>query len=179
MKKLSLLLLFLINLQLQAREIVVCKTCDVKSVKAAVELARDGDVIRIKKGIYKENDIRVLRKSISIIGEDYPVIDAEMRGTAFSIQAEKVSLEGLKIINIGKSHTSNFAAVLVAHSKNFRLVNNQLENVFFGFLIEKSSYGFISGNKIRSNAEEEANSGNGIHLWHSQRIHISKNEVPQ
>ena len=177
MKYLSFLLLLLFNLQLQAREILVCEGCEVKSVKAAVEMARDGDTIRVKKGFYKENDIRILNKSISIIGEDYPVIDAEMKGTVFSIQADKVSLEGLKIINVGKSHTNDFAAVLMAHSTNFRLVNNKLENVFFGFLIEKSSEGLITDNIIRSNAVEEANSGNGIHMWHSDKIKISRNKV--
>ena len=177
MKRFSFLLLILLNLQLQAAEIVVCKGCEVSSVKAAVELAQDGDVIRIKPGTYKENDIRILHKSIRLIGEDYPVIDAQMKGTAFSIQADNVSLEGLKIINIGKSHTSNFSAVLMAHSRNFRLVNNRLENVFFGFLIEKSSEGLISGNIIKSKAVEEANSGNGIHLWHSKKIRISNNKV--
>ena len=177
MKFAGILLLLLFSFQLHAREIVVCKACEVKTVKAAVEMAQDGDVIRIKGGTYKENDIRILHKSISIIGENFPVIDAEMKGTAFSIQADNVSLEGLKIINIGKSHTSDFAAVLMAHSNNFRLVNNRLENVFFGFLIEKSSGGFISGNIIRSKAVEEANSGNGIHMWHSKNIRISNNRV--
>ena len=168
MKNFSLLLIFLLSIQLQAREILVCQGCELSSVKAAVALAQDGDVIRIKSGIYKENDIRILNKSIHIIGEDFPVIDAEMKGTAFSIQADGVTLEGLRIINIGKSHTSNFSAVLMAHSKNFRLLNNRLENVFFGFLIEKSSEGTISGNIVKSKAVEEANSGNGIHLWHSK-----------
>ena len=177
MKNFSLLLIFLLSIQLQAREILVCQGCELSSVKAAVALAQDGDVIRIKSGIYKENDIRILNKSIHIIGEDFPVIDAEMKGTAFSIQADGVTLEGLRIINIGKSHTSNFSAVLMAHSKNFRLLNNRLENVFFGFLIEKSSEGTISGNIVKSKAVEEANSGNGIHLWHSKHIQISNNRV--
>lgn len=172
-----ILLLFLFPTFAQAREIIVCGTCEVTSVKAAVELAEDGDVIRVKKGIYKEHDIKILHKSVSIIGEDYPVIDAEMKGTAISISADNVRIEGLKIINIGRSHTTDFAAILMTHSKHFQIINNRLENVFFGFLIEKSTGGSIGGNRIKSQAEREDTSGNGIHLWHSNEVEISNNRI--
>lgn len=177
MTKLLFLLLIMDVFTTQAREITVCKSCDVTSVKAAVEMAEDGDVIRVKKGIYKESDIKIINKSIRIIGENNPVIDAEMKGTAFSIQAENFTLEGLTIINIGKSHTSEYAAILVAHSKNFIIENNTLENVFFGILIEKSADGKITGNNISSNAVKQDNSGNGIHLWHTKNVDISNNNV--
>lgn len=160
-----------------AKEIVVCNTCDVNSIKEAVEIAEDGDIIRVKKGIYRENDIKILNKSIKIIGEDYPVIDAEMQGTAFSIQANNFLIEGLEIRNIGKSHTKEFSAILIANSSNFEIVNNRLNNIFFGILIERSTAGLVKNNKIKSNAISQGNSGNGIHLWHSNEINVSKNEV--
>lgn len=160
-----------------AKEIVVCNTCDVNSIKEAVEIAEDGDIIRVKKGIYRENDIKILNKSIKIIGEDYPVIDAEMQGTAFSIQANNFLIEGLEIRNIGKSHTKEFSAILIANSSNFEIVNNRLNNIFFGILIERSTAGLVKNNKIKSNAISQGNSGNGIHLWHSNEINVSQNEV--
>lgn len=176
----STIFLFLVILSIfhgNAREIEVCHTCEINSVQAAVDLAEDGDIIKIRKGTYKENDIKIINKSISIIGEDFPTIDAEMKGTAFSISANNIKLEGLRIINVGKSHTSEFAAVLMAHSKNFVLRNNKLENVFFGLLIEKSNFGTIEGNQIQSNSVKQDNSGNGIHLWYANNIEISNNLV--
>lgn len=177
MKKLFFLFFILQANILLSKEIVVCGTCEVTSVKTAVEQAVDGDVIRIKEGTYKEYDIKIINKSIKIIGENYPVIDAGMNGTAMSIQADNFTVEGLEIRNIGKSHTKEFSAILIANSNNFHVKNNRLKNVFFGLLIEKSTKGNITGNKIESNAQSQDNSGNGIHLWHSNNINVSGNHV--
>lgn len=172
------ILFFLLGIyNLNAAEIEVCKGCKISSIAAAVELAEDGDVIRIKKGIYNEYDIQILNKSIKIVGENFPVIDAGMQGTVFSIQADNFSIEGLNIKNIGKSHTREFAAILVANSNNFVIRNNILETVFFGILVERSTGGKIIGNKVSSNATQQDNSGNGIHLFHSNDITVSDNEV--
>ncbi len=162
---------------LNATEIEVCKGCKISTIAAAVEMAVDGDVIRIKRGIYKEFDIKIVNKSIRIVGENYPVIDAGMKGTAFMIQANNFSIEGLNIRNIGKSHTREYAAIIVANSGNFVIRKNILENIFFGILVERSSRGRITENKISSNATQQDNSGNGIHLFHSKEITVSKNEV--
>lgn len=171
------LLLFFTGLTAQAKEIIVCNNCEVNSIQTAVDMARNGDVIRIKSGIYKEYDIEVLNKSIRIIGEDYPVIDAEMKGTVFSIQADNFSIEGLNIKNVSSSHTSDYAAILMAHSKDFVIKDNLLENVFFGILLEKSTCGTVSGNRIKSQQLKQDNSGNGIHLWHSKEVDIHNNHV--
>lgn len=178
MKKFFLILYLLFPVSdLEAREIIVCHGCEISSIKAAVELAGNGDTIRIKKGVYREHEIEIIDKSIIIIGEDYPVIDAEMRGTAFKIKAEKLSMEGLHIKNIGTSHTSDHAAILISRSKNFSIKNNRLSNIFFGILVERSSAGTISNNRITSRARSQANSGNGIHLWHSKEITVKNNNI--
>ncbi|PIQ17909.1 MAG: hypothetical protein COW66_09240 [Flavobacteriaceae bacterium CG18_big_fil_WC_8_21_14_2_50_34_36] len=43
--------------------------------------------------------------------------------------------------------------------------------------MEKSSNGIISNNTISSNAKEEAHSGNGVHLWHSENMTVSNNHI--
>lgn len=178
MKKIFLVFsLFYFVSNLEAKEIIVCQGCEVSSIKQAVELAESGDTIRIKKGLYKERGIEIIGKSISIIGEDYPVIDAEMKGTALKIKADNFSVVGLHIKNIGTSHTSDDAAILVSRSKNFSIRNNRLTNIFFGILLERSSEGIIQANRIRSKARSQANSGNGIHIWHSKEITVENNDV--
>lgn len=178
MRNLSFLLFLLLGFSsLQAKEIEVCSDCNVKSVQAAVDMAGNGDVIRIKSGIYKEHGIQILGKSLKIIGEGYPVIDAQMQGTAITVKAENFSIEGIKVINIGTSHTNDFAAILVSRSKNFTIKNNRFENIFFGILIERSSKGTISGNQLKSNSRIQAKSGNGIHLWHSEDLSVKNNQI--
>ncbi|CAM4283068.1 nitrous oxide reductase family maturation protein NosD [Gillisia limnaea] len=171
-------IIFLLNLlPTLAGEIRVCSPCEVKTVKQAIEIAQSGDTIIIEKGVYEEFNINIINKTLHIKGVDYPVIDAGMNGTAFGIKANGVTIEGLKIINIGRSYTKDFAAILLNGSENFTIKNNILENVFFGFLIEKSVKGVIEGNRIKSEGGEEANSGNGIHLWSSSEIIVRNNHV--
>lgn len=174
---LFLLFLFLWVPSLQSKEIEVCPVCKINTIRAAVDMAEDGDVIRIKSGIYKEHGIEILDKSVKIIGEGYPVVDAEMQGTAITVKAEGFSIEGIKIINIGTSHTNDFAAILISRSKNFTIKNNRFENIFFGILIEKSSEGTILGNQIKSNSRIQAKSGNGIHMWHSNNLRVKNNQI--
>ena len=62
-------------------------------------------------------------------------------------------------------------------SKNFLIENIVLDEVFFGILIEKSHYGKILNNRLSSTAKDEANSGNGIHIWHSSNMEVVGNSV--
>jgi len=167
----------LFSIEIQANTITVCKSCKIKTIKEAVSIAKDGDSIFIKKGTYKEQSIIIINKSIHLIGEDNPVIDGEFKGTIIKVTASNFSIEGLTLMNVGQSYTKDFAAILVSRSKQFVLKNITLKNVFFGFLIEKSHYGTVLNNTITSHAENEANSGNGIHMWHCSHMKIQNNKV--
>jgi nitrous oxidase accessory protein len=156
--------------------IEVCKTCKVTSIKAAIAISKDYDTVRIQKGIYKEYDILV-NKPLTIIGENYPIIDGEKKGEIITVNSNNVTVDGLFIINVGVSYTEDYAAIRVRKSKNFVIKNLVLEKLFFGIYIEKSRYGKIFHNKIIGDAVQEHNSGNGIQLWYSNHIEIEHNFV--
>lgn len=164
---------------IEAKTIEVCNTCEIKTLKSAIELAENGDTILLKKGTYKEQDLHIINKAIHIKGQDNPVIDGENKGTVISVRANNFSIEGLTIVNVGRSYTKDFAAILISESSDFTIKNNTLENVFFGILLEKSTSGLIEGNTISSQAVSESNSGNGIHLWYSNKMKIQNNTVRQ
>jgi len=156
------------------KQIEVCSSCTINTIKKAVALAEDGDEILIRPGTYKESGIEI-NKSIRIKGIDYPVIDGEFKETIFKITADHFSMSGLEIINVGQSYTKDFAAILVSKSKDFTIENNKLKNVFFGILVEKSKEGVIANNNVSSNSVSQANSGNGIHLWHCSNMTVFSN----
>lgn len=160
-----------------ANTIQVCSNCKVSSIKKAIAIAQSGDSINVKAGIYKEHDIINIEKEIHLIGEDLPTVDGENKETIFKIKANNFSIKGFKIINVGQSFTKDFAAILISKSKNFSIENNVLENVFFGILVEKSKYGLIRNNNVSSIAKNEANSGNGIHLWHCENMRVEQNKL--
>ncbi len=159
-----------------AQNIEVCSSCSVSTLSEAIAQAKDFDTILVKKGTYKEHDITI-SKPLTIIGENYPVIDGELKGEIITIISDNVTVDGLFVINVGTSYTEDYAAIRVRKSKNFVIQNVVLENLFFGIYIEKSNYGKIYHNKIIGDAVEEYNSGNGIQLWYSNYIEIEHNFV--
>jgi nitrous oxidase accessory protein len=156
--------------------ITVCKSCGVKSISEAIEQSNANDTILIKKGTYKEYNL-IINKPLTILGEDYPVIDGEAKGEIIKITADNVTLDGLFIINVGVSYTQDYAAVRVEKCKNFLIQNLVLEKLFFGIYLEKAKNGRVYNNKIVGDAKEEYNSGNGIQLWYSQNIEVDQNIV--
>ncbi len=177
MKKTCLtLMVFISAFSVYGKQIEVCDSCEVTTIKEAVALSQDGDEIILKGGIFKEHDI-VIEKSIHIKGINGAIVDGENKETIFRFSADDFSISGLEIINVGRSYTKDFAAILVSKSDGFVIENNVFKHVFFGILIEKSKNGRVQGNVLTSEAESQANSGNGIHLWHCSKMTVANNEL--
>ncbi|WP_420601157.1 nitrous oxide reductase family maturation protein NosD [Flagellimonas sp.] len=176
MKKTVLIFLSLLGFLSHAKTIDICSSCTVKTIKDGVAAASDFDTLLIKKGTYKEFNI-VIDKPLTLFGENYPVIDGEDKGEIITIISDNVTVDGLFIINVGTSYTSDYAAIRVVKSKNFLIQNVVLEKLFFGIYLEKSSDGRVYHNKIIGDAVEEFNSGNGIQLWYCKNIEVEQNIV--
>ncbi len=180
MKKLLQIFLFLFLVfctsQGFAKTITVCASCSVKSIKEGISRASEGDTVLVKKGIYKEVNINI-DKGIVLLGENLPVIDGEDKGEIVKITADNVTIDGFKIINVGTSYTSDFAAVRVIKRNGFLIQNLQLEKLFFGIYLEKSNNGKVLNNRISGDAVNEYNSGNGIQLWYCKGVEVRGNTV--
>lgn len=169
-------LLFLMVTSLWAKTIEVCVSCEVKTIKGGIAIAADYDTLLIKKGTYKEFNI-VIDKPLTLLGQEFPVIDGEDQGEIITITSDYVTIDGLFIINVGTSYTSDYAAIRVVKSKYFLIQNVVLEKLFFGIYLEKSQNGRVFHNNIIGDAVEEFNSGNGIQLWYCQNIEVEQNII--
>ncbi|MGB5371189.1 MAG: nitrous oxide reductase family maturation protein NosD [Flavobacteriaceae bacterium] len=161
---------------LWGKTIEVCPSCPIKLIKEGVAAASAYDTVLIKKGTYKEFNI-LLDKPLTLLGEDQPLVDGEDQGEVITIVSDQVTVDGLKIINVGTSYTRDFAAIRVIKSKDFLIQNMVLEKLFFGIYLEKAQHGRVYRNRILGDAEEEFNSGNGIQLWYCQNIEVVENTV--
>jgi nitrous oxidase accessory protein len=170
------LLAFYPTLSLVAKTHIICPSCELRSINNAIKAANSGDSLLILKGHYSEHNI-VIDKALTIKGEDYPIIDGQDKGEIIRIVSDRVTIDGLFIINVGTSYTSDYAAIRVVRSANFIIQNVVLERLFFGIYIEKSHHGKILHNKVVGDAQDEYNSGNGIQLWYSKNILIENNNV--
>ncbi|MBS9463663.1 nitrous oxide reductase family maturation protein NosD [Flagellimonas sp. 389] len=179
MKKYGLTLLIFVVLHVQevcGNTIEVCQTCPLKSIKEGIALASDYDTLLVKKGTYKEFNI-IIDKPLTLKGENYPVIDGEKKGEIIRITSDGVTVDGLFLINVGVSYTTDYAALRVVKSENFVIQNLVLEKLFFGIYLEKSNNGKVYHNKIIGDAKDEYNSGNGIQLWYSHNVSVDRNIV--
>lgn len=172
-------MLFLINFsfaQNQTHEVCL-KNCGFSSIQNSIDQAQAGDSIFIKKGVYKESNIFINKKSLHIFGEKGSVVDANHKGYGFKIEATDFSISNLTIKNVEVSYTTDYAAIYLFRCYDFKLENITLKKAFFGFLIEKSRNGLVQNNNISGIGDSEASSGNAIHLWHSKHIKVLNNEV--
>lgn len=159
-----------------AERISVGPSREVSSLGQAIELAQAGDEIVLDAGTYYEHDLKVT-KTLTIRGMENSVIDGQEKGTILSVEADDVVLDGLTLINVGHSFTKDFTAILISRSRNFKVTNNTLRNCFFGVMVRKSKVGEIAFNDISGEAEVEANSGNGVHIWHCSGVTIHDNRL--
>ncbi|MFS4467899.1 nitrous oxide reductase family maturation protein NosD [Maribacter sp. 2210JD10-5] len=171
-----MVLLFFKVTSIQAETITICLDCELKLISEGIKMANEYDTLLIKKGTYKEFNILV-DKPMTLLGENYPVIDGEDQGEIIRIVSDNVTIDGLFIINVGTSYTSDYAAIRVVKSENYLIQNVVLEKLFFGIYLEKSNNGKVYHNKIIGDAKDEYNSGNGIQLWYSHNVEIDRNIV--
>jgi nitrous oxidase accessory protein len=141
-----------------------------------IQTAPEGSLLIIKSGIYKVDNI-LINKSISLLGENYPVISGNKKDEVITVDADNVSIKGLTIENAGISYLKENAAIRINESHNCVIENNILKNNFFGIYLSKSYNCVIKNNRIEALNNSETSSGNGIHLWYSKGITITGNKI--
>ena len=158
------------------KSIEVCPSCNVTSIKTAIQQAEDGDEILIGKGTYYEEQILV-NKRLHIKGIDWPILDARGGAEIMTVTASGCTIEGLQFQNVGNSFINDYAALRIKKCKEFIVRNNKLINTFFGIYLEHARSGKVYDNAIYGEAMEEMYSGNAIHLWYCKNIEIRDNYV--
>jgi len=170
------ILLFLTPVSLIYGQITVSPDGSITSIQEAIDQAISGDTIRVEAGTYNESDISI-KKPITILGIDRPVIDGEGKGFIMLITADSVTVSGFDIHNTGRSYIRDYAAIMIENSKDFIIEDNRLDNVFFGIYLAETDRGVVRNNEIESYDLREASSGNGIHLWSVKNPRIENNTV--
>lgn len=171
-------MLFLLNFVYHsAKTLVVGKNQAYKTINSALAQAQNGDTILVQKGHYKEGNINI-QKSIALIGIGRPVLDGQMKYEIVSLRANKILLQGFKIINSGEDEVKNIGAVRLYDSHFSTIKNNIFENNYFGITIQRGYQCLIQNNKITTNrGKSQELIGDGIHVWSSAEIWIKNNYI--
>lgn len=153
----------------------ICDTFRVtpeKSIQAAIDGSRPGDVIEVTSGIYYENV--AVTKPLEIIGlntgSGYPIVDAKGRGSAIVIESDGVLVDhlnfrgaggweeagvlikanGCKLINCTSGENRGIGIYLF-HADDNILVNNYVFESDFGVALNHSSNNTLRDNLMHEN----------------------------
>ncbi|HEU4643451.1 MAG TPA: nitrous oxide reductase family maturation protein NosD [Gemmatimonadaceae bacterium] len=159
-----------------ADEIEVAPGGPVSRIGDAVRLARPGARILVRPGVYREPTILV-DKPVRIEGVGRPTLDGEGARQIMTVTADDVTVRGLRFAHVGTSYMQDRAAIKVVEAANCAIVDNQIDDAFFGIYLAKVTGCRVEGNVLRATKSTEAASGNGIHLWSSREVLVERNRI--
>ena len=160
----------------QARTITVGNAKKCNTIKQALNISQNGDSIIVYKGVYHEKNL-LIKKRITLIGIEYPVLDGDLKYEVISIMASGVTVQGCKVIRSGVSSMEDFAGIKIYNCRDVVIKDNILENTFFGIYFQNGINCTIANNKLSASNTEEQQSGNGIHCWKSDSMRIIGNNI--
>ncbi|MBK9741800.1 MAG: nitrous oxide reductase family maturation protein NosD [Saprospiraceae bacterium] len=177
MKFFTFIIVFLLSSHIASgAHIHVGPRLQVTSIRAALLLAKNNDTITVHHSLYTEGTI-VVNKSITMIGDEWPVLDGQLKYEVVSIKADHVNFSGFVIRNSGIAALNDPGGVKVYDRSNIVIENNIFENNFFAIYIQYGKNCLIKNNKIIGFGKEEQEIGNGIHCWKSDSLRIIANKI--
>ena len=159
-----------------AGTIEVRKDQGIGSIQAAIDLSEAHDTIYVHQGTYHEHNI-IINKPLLLVGFNRPIIDGDHKSEIVTIASDSVVLRGFQIQNVGFSFTKDWAGIKIDNKDYCTVEDNILLDTYFGIYLKKTNHTIIRNNRLQSKAENEVNSGNGIHLWYCEDILIEQNVV--
>ena len=176
MHRLALILLILLSANGFGRNIIVGKNQPVSSIRKAIEMAKDFDSITVLLGLYKEGALQ-LTKSLTIIGQNYPILDGENKYEILLVSGQHITVKGLAFRNSGYSALNDYASIKLVDASKVTIAGNKITNAYFAIHVSNTSYATIKNNFITGTPTSEQLTGNGIHLWKSSYALIENNNV--
>ncbi|WP_394772464.1 nitrous oxide reductase family maturation protein NosD, partial [Mucilaginibacter sp.] len=168
-------LLLAMPLPLWAHTIIVAPGTKVVTLKQAVNLAKNGDTIRVEKGTYISLNT-IVDKELTILGQNQPILDARYQEEVLTITSGHVKLDGFIIQNSKTGSMRDFAGIRLSNVEFVTISNNTLVNNFFGIYLSNCKHIQVLHNHVTGSNNIE-NSGNGIHLWKCKEVLLNGNYV--
>jgi nitrous oxidase accessory protein len=140
-----------------------------------IDAAEPGSTVTLEPGLYRGNV--VIDKPLTLIGRDWPVIDAAGTGNVIEVTAPDVTIEGVVLLSTGDSLDQENAGVSSNSAPRIVVRGNRFEDVLFGTFLRKSPDSVIADNDVGAKDLDLGRRGDGIRIWESPRTLIEGNTV--
>jgi len=148
------------------------------NIEKTINNAKNGDVISLGKGIYKEN-IKI-NKSITLTStKKYEaIIDGSNKSSVIRVTAPNVTIKNLTIKNSGSIVEDEDAGIYMAQTATSGIIkNNHIIDNIFGISLHGSSSVHVFDNFIKGSQNPHwAERGDGIRMWNVHNSLIENNE---
>ncbi len=148
-----------------------------ESIAAAIDRAKAGDTLLVKRGRYPEN--LVIDKPLTLRGIERPTISGELKGDVIRVKATDVVLQGLIVTDSGGDLEKQNAGIYIqpgAHRA--KVLDCTIAYSLFGLWIEKAESVEIRGNNITGKRDYQSSQrGNGIQLYNTKGARIIGNDI--
>lgn len=142
---------------------------------AALRNAQRGDTIFVPAGVYVGNFI--INKKLTLIGRDWPMLNANGKGSCLTITADSCTITGFVVTSCGGMLVDEDAGILIKSHHNV-IVGNRLRDILFGIYLFQSDQNTIAENHIVGRKQLELGErGSGIHLWNSRANRLIGNVI--
>lgn len=154
----------------------VIKTSPAARLQKVLDKAQPGDTIILAPGLYRQHDI-VIRKPLTLIGDNYPVLDGENRYQLLTVTAGGTVIEGITLQHTGRSSLTDMAAIRLQQVSHAQVRNCRFINTTYAVYLQNSTHCTVSHNHIIGAAGNELQSGNGVHAWKCSHLQIQHNNI--
>jgi nitrous oxidase accessory protein len=149
---------------------------DFPLITLAVAAASAGDVIRVRRGVYRED--LVLDKRVALVGEGSPTLFGTGLGSVVTILAAGCELSGLVIEGSGTGQTNEMDAGVQVRSNGNRIVDNRMRRVFYGVVVADARHNEIADNEIVGLRNlPYGRRGDGIYVYRAPDSVVARNRI--
>jgi nitrous oxidase accessory protein len=149
---------------------------DFPLIAPAIAAAADGDEIRVRGGVYRED--LILDKRIAIVGERHPVLFGTGNGTVIDVRADGCEIRGLTIDGTGIGAGNQMDAAIRLSSHRNTVAGNVMRRVFYGVVIAGGSDNTVFDNDIEGLLDLPfGRRGDGIYVYRGSRNLVIRNRI--
>lgn len=142
------------------------------SLQALIDATPSGATLRLAPGVYAGP--ATIRVPMVVEGDHRVVIQGDGHSTVLSVDANGVTLRGLRLQGSGDSHDRVDAGLLLQGNDHV-VEDNDFEDVLFGIHLKAVNRTVVKGNRVTGKDLSVGLRGDAIRLWNSHDNRIENN----